>query len=92
MKKLATGEDRHFCLVAPNNVTLSGYSAKYEIVGALGVVKTEIVEKSTDNTKFEVKIDFKGVKPNRYELRVMVTDEIEDFTFTAYSEEIVIRV
>ena len=91
MKKIATGEDRHFCLVAPNNVTLSRYSAKYEIVGLLGIAKTGIVEKSTDNTKFEVKIDFEGVKPNRYELRVMVTDEIEDFTYTAYSEEIVIR-
>ena len=92
MKKIATGEDRHFSLVAPNNVTLSGYSAKYEIVGLMGMAKTGIVEKSTDNTKFEVKIDFKGVKPNKYELRVMVTDEIENFTYTAYSEEIVIRV
>ena len=92
MKKIATGEDRHFSLVAPNNVTLSGYNAKYEIVGLMGMAKTGIVEKSTDNTKFEVKIDFKGVKPNKYELRVMVTDEIENFTYTAYSEEIVIRV
>ena len=92
MKKIATGEDRHFSLVAPNNVTLSGYSAKYEIVGLMGMAKTGIVEKSTDNTKFEVKIDFTGVKPNKYELRVMVTDEIENFTYTAYSEEIVIRV
>ena len=92
MKKIATGEDRHFSLVAPNNVTLSGYSAKYEIVGALGVVKTGSVAKSNDNTKFEVKIDFEGVEPKRYELRIMVTDELENFTYTAYSEEIVIRV
>ena len=92
MKRLATGEDRHFILSAPNNVTLSGYSAKYEIAGSLGVVKTGIVEKSTDNTKFEVKIDLEGVKPNKYELRIMVTDEIENFTYMAYSEEIVIRV
>lgn len=91
MKRLATGEDRHFSLSAPNNVTLSGYSAKYEIVGLLGVVKTGIVEKSTDNTKFEVKIDFETVKSGRYELRIMVTDETEDFTYTAYSEEIAIR-
>lgn len=92
MKRLATGEDRHFSLAAPNNITLQGYSAKYEIVGSIGIVKTGIVEKSTDNTKFEVKIDFEGVKPNRYELRIMVTDEIENFTYVAYSEEIVIRV
>ena len=92
MKKLASGEDRHFNLSAPNNVTLSGYSAKYEIVGLLGVVKTGIVEKSTDNTKFEVRIDFQGIEPKRYELRIMVTDEVENFTYTAYSEEIVIRI
>ena len=91
MRRLATGEDRHFSLSASNNVILSGYSAKYEIVGLQGVVKAGIVEKSTDNTKFEVKIDFETVRPGRYELRIMVTDETEDFTYTAYSEEIAIR-
>ena len=55
------------------------------------MVKTGIVEKSTDNTKFEVRIDFQGIEPKRYELRIMVTDEVENFTYTAYSEEIVIR-
>ena len=47
---------------------------------------------SSRKIDYYVKIDFKGVKPNKYELRVMVTDEIENFTYTAYSEEIVIRV
>jgi len=92
MRNLATKEDRHFDLVAANNVTLSGYSARYEIVGLIGIVKQGIVEKSIDNTKFEVRIDFGDVQPKQYELRIMVTDEIEDFTFCAYTETIKIRI
>lgn len=92
MRNLATKEDRHFDLVAANNVTLSGYSARYEIVGLVGIVKQGIVEKSTDNTKFEIRIDFGDVQPKQYELRIMVTDEIEDFTFCAYTESIKIRI
>ncbi len=92
MRNLAAREDRHFDLVAANNVTLSGYSARYEIVGLIGIVKQGIVEKSIDNTKFEVRIDFGDVQPKQYELRIMVTDEIEDFTFCAYTESIKIRI
>ena len=92
MRNLAAREDRHFDLVAANNVTLSGYSARYEIVGLLGIVKQGIVEKSTDNTKFEIRIDFGNIEPKQYELRIMVTDEIEDFTFCAYTESIKIRI
>lgn len=92
MRNLAAREDRHFDLVAANNVTLSGYSARYEIVGLVGIVKQGIVEKSIDNTKFEVRIDFGDVQPKQYELRIMVTDEIEDFTFCAYTESIKIRI
>jgi hypothetical protein len=92
MRNLAAGEDRHFDLVATNNTTLSGYNARYEIVGLFGIVKQGVVEKSTDNTKFEVKIDFGNIEPKQYELRIMVTDEIENFTFCAYTESIKIRV
>ena len=92
MRNLATKEDRFFDLVAANNVTLSRYSARYEIVGLIGIVKQGIVEKSIDNTKFEVRIDFGDVQPKQYELRIMVTDEIEDFTFCAYTESIKIRI
>lgn len=92
MRNLAAREDRHFDLVAANNVTLSGYSARYEIVGLVGIVKQGIVEKSTDNTKFEIRIDFGNIEPKQYELRIMVTDEIEDFTFCAYTESIKIRI
>jgi len=92
MRNLAVGEDRYFDLVATNNAMLSGYSAKYEIVGLLGIVKQGVVEKSTDNTKFEVKIDFGNIEPKQYELRIMVTDEIENFTFCAYTESIKIRI
>lgn len=92
MRNLAAREDRHFDLVAANNVTLSGYSARYEIVGLLGIVKQGIVEKSTDNTKFEIRIDFGNIEPKQYELRIMVTDEIKDFTFCAYTESIKIRI
>lgn len=92
MRNLAAREDRHFDLVATNNATLSGYSARYEIVGLIGIVKQGIVEKSIDNTKFEVRIDFGDVQPKQYELRIMVTDEIEDFTFCAYTESIKIRI
>ena len=92
MRNLAAGEDRHFDLVATNNTTLSGYNARYEIVGLTGIVKQGVVEKSTDNTKFEVKIDFGNIEPKQYELRIMVTDEIENFTFCAYTESIKIRV
>lgn len=92
MRNLAAREDRHFDLVATNNATLSGYNARYEIVGLTGIVKQGIVEKSTDNTKFEIRIDFGDVQPKQYELRIMVTDEIEDFTFCAYTESIKIRI
>ncbi len=92
MRNLAAREDRHFDLVATNNATLSGYSARYEIVGLTGIVKQGIVEKSIDNRKFEVRIDFGDVQPKQYELRIMVTDEIEDFTFCAYTESIKIRI
>ncbi len=92
MRNLAAREDRHFDLVPTNNATLSGYSARYEIVGLIGIVKQGIVEKSIDNTKFEVRIDFGDVQPKQYELRIMVTDEIEDFTFCAYTESIKIRI
>lgn len=92
MRNLATKEDRFFDLVAANNVTLSRYSARYEIVGLTGIVKQGIVEKSTDNTKFQVRIDFGDIQPKQYELRIMVTDEIEDFTFCAYTESIKIRI
>lgn len=92
MRNLASKEDIHFDLVATNNVTLSGYNARYEIVGLTGIVKQGVVEKSTDNTKFEVKIDFGNIEPKQYELRIMVTDEIENFTFCAYTESIKIRV
>lgn len=91
MRNLATREDRHFDLVATNNATLSGYNARYEIVGLTGIVKQGIVEKSTDNTKFEIRIDFGNIEPKQYELRILVTDEIEDFTFCAYTESINIR-
>ena len=91
MRNLAVGEDRYFDLVATNNAMLSGYSAKYEIVGLLGIVKEGVVEKSTDNTKFQIRIDFESVQPKQYELRIMVTDEVEDFTFCAYTELINIR-
>lgn len=92
MRNLAAREDRHFDLVATNNKTLSGYSARYEIVGLTGIVKQGIVEKSTDNTKFEIRIDFGNIEPRQYELRIMVTDEIKDFTFCAYTELIKIRI
>lgn len=92
MRNLAAREDRHFDLVATNNAILSGYNARYEIVGLTGIVKQGIVEKSIDNTKFEVRIDFGDVQPKQYELRIMVTDEIEDFTFCAYTESIKIRI
>lgn len=92
MRNLASKEDIHFDLVATNNVTLSGYNARYEIVGLTGIVKQGVVEKSTDNTKFEVKIDFGNIEPKQYELRIMVTDEIENFTFCAYAESIKIRI
>ncbi len=92
MRNLAAREDRHFDLVATNNATLSGYNARYEIVGLTGIVKQGIVEKSIDNTKFEVRIDFGNIEPKQYELRIMVTDEIEDFTFCAYTESIKIRI
>ena len=81
MRNLASKEDIHFDLVATNNVTLSGYNARYEIVGLTGIVKEGIVGKSIDNTKFEIKIDISDISPRHYELRVMVTDEIKDFTF-----------
>lgn len=92
MRNLASKEDIHFDLVATNNVTLSGYNARYEIVGLTGIVKQGIVEKSTDNTKFEIRIDFGNIEPRQYELRIMVTDEIKDFTFCAYTESIKIRI
>ena len=92
MRNLAAREDRHFDLVATNNATLSGYNARYEIVGLTGIVKQGIVEKSTDNTKFEIRIDFGNIEPRQYELRIMVTDEIKDFTFCAYAESIKIRI
>lgn len=92
MINLASKEDRHFDLVATNNATLSGYNARYEIVGLTGIVKQGIVEKSTDNTKFEIRIDFGNIEPRQYELRIMVTDEIKDFTFCAYTELIKIRI
>lgn len=92
MINLASKENRHFDLVATNNKTLSGYSARYEIVGLTGIVKQGIVEKSTDNTKFEIRIDFGNIEPRQYELRIMVTDEIKDFTFCAYTELIKIRI
>lgn len=93
MRNLAAREDRHFDLVATNNKTLSGYSARYEIVEkSTGIVKQGIVEKSTDNTKFEIRIDFGNIEPRQYELRIMVTDEIKDFTFCAYTELINIRI
>ena len=92
MRNLAAREDRHFDLVAANNVTLSGYSARYEIVGLVGIVKQGIVEKSIDNTKFQVRIDFGDIEPRQYELRIMVTDEIKNFTFCAYTETIKIRI
>ena len=92
MRNLAAREDRHFDLVATNNAILSGYNARYEIVGLTGIVKQGIVGKSIDNTKFEVRIDFGDVQPKQYELRIMVTDEIEDFTFCAYTESIKIRI
>ena len=92
MRNLASKEDIHFYLVATNNVTLSGYNARYEIVGLTGIVKEGIVGKSIDNTKFEIKIDISDISPRHYELRVMVTDEIKDFTFCAYTESIKIRI
>lgn len=92
MINLAAREDRHFDLVATNNVILSGYSARYEIVGLTGIVKQGIVEKSTDNTKFKIRIDFENIEPRQYELRIMVTDEIKNFTFCAYTETIKIRI
>lgn len=92
MINLAAREDRHFDLVATNNVILSGYSARYEIVGLTGIVKQGIVKKSTDNTKFEIRIDFENIEPRQYELRIMVTDEIKNFTFCAYTETIKIRI
>ena len=92
MINLAARENRHFDLVATNNVTLSGYNARYEIVGLTGIVKQGIVEKSTDNTKFEIRIDFGNIEPRQYELRIMVTDEIKNFTFCAYTETIKIRI
>ncbi len=92
MRNLASKEDIHFDLVATNNVTLSGYNARYEIVGLTGIVKEGIVGKSIDNTKFEIKIDTSDISPKRYELRVMVTDEVKDFTFCAYTESISIRI
>ena len=52
MRNLAAREDRHFDLVAANNVTLSRYSARYEIVGLIGIVKQGIVEKSIDRLTF----------------------------------------
>ena len=92
MRKLAAREDRHFDLVPTNNTLLSGYNARYEIVGLNGIVKQGIVEKSTDNKKFEIRIDFGNIEPRQYELRIMVTDEIKDFTFCAYTELIKIRI
>ena len=92
MRNLASKEDIYFDLVATNNATLSGYNARYEIVGLTGIVKQGIVEKSTDNTKFEIRIDFGNIEPRQYELRIMVTDEIKDFTFCAYTELIKIRI
>ena len=92
MRKLASKEDIYFDLVATNNATLSGYSARYEIVGLAGIVKEGIVGKSIDNTKFEIKIDISDISPRQYELRIMVTDEVKDFTFCAYTESINIRI
>mgnify|MGYP003607219615 CR=1 FL=1 len=92
MRNLAAREDRHFDLVATNNATLSGYNARYEIVGLTGIVKQGIVGKSIDNTKFEIKIDISDISPRQYELRIMVTDEVKDFTFCAYTESIKIRI
>ena len=92
MRNLASKEDIHFDLVATNNVTLSGYNARYEIVGLTDIVKQGIVGKSIDNTKFEIKIDISDISPRQYELRIMVTDEVKDFTFCAYTESIKIRI
>ena len=92
MRKLASKEDIYFDLVATNNATLSGYSARYEIVGLAGIVKEGIVGKSIDNTKFEIKIDISDISPRQYELRIMVTDEVKGFTFCAYTELIKIRI
>ena len=91
MRKIAQGEDRFFNLKAEDGLTLSGYSAKYELVGLLGVVKSEPVVISEDNTSFEVKLDTQNIEPKTYELRIMVTNISEDFTFCAYTEQIQIR-
>ena len=92
MRNLASKEDIYFDLVATNNVTLSGYNARYEIVGLTRIVKEGIVGKSIDNTRFEIKIDISDILPKQYELRVMVIDEVKNFTFCAYTESINIRI
>lgn len=91
-KNFAVGQTIQFDVIPsdPLNTTVEAYTAKYQVVGVLDIMEG-LVEKSQDNTKFIVKIDTSSMKPGKYEVRVMVTDTVEDFTDCPITQNIILR-
>jgi hypothetical protein len=91
-KDFAVGQTIQFDVIPsePLNTTVEAYTAKYQVVGVLDMVEG-VVEKSQDNTKFIVKIDTSNLKPGKYEVRVMITDTVENFTDCPVFKNIVLR-
>ena len=91
MENLPIGCKRYFELTPVGATNILGYTAKYEIASSLMVVQSGIVEKSPDNTKFLVKVDTSNLPSKEYELRIIVTDESDNFTGCIYTERIQLR-
>ena len=85
---MVIGESRYFDLAPVGGALLGGYSAIYEIVQLDKVVRSDVVNKSADNKKFEVRIQTEGLSAGSYTLRIKATDSVDDFTSIIYSEKL----
>lgn len=92
-RNLVVGQTIQFDIVpvSPSNATVEAYTAKYQVVALLEIVQEGVVEKSADNSHFTVKIDTSTLIPGKYEIRVMVTDTVDDFTDCPITHSIVLR-
>lgn len=93
MDKMVIGETRNFKIapVAETNIDLTPYTAKYEIVLLGEIKKTGEVQKTNDNTKFNVHIDTSNLTIGKHEIRVRVINSVEQTDTCVYSEFVEMR-
>lgn len=85
---MVIGESRYFDLYPSNGVSITGYTAKCELIRLLDREVSITNTPANDGVKFSVKVQTAGLSDGKYELRVTVTDPSDGFVNVAYSEKI----